>query len=126
MMQRKPRRFKRRSNRGHHLSRNDGMQNRLRPNHFSNGQAINNFRMIQSPEKLYEKYTALAKEALSSGDRVLSENYYQHADHFSRIVSEKNLEKNFKKETKEPSSTPENTKVDLDTEPQEKVQTIEE
>ena len=97
MMQRKPRRFKRRSNRGHHLSRNDGMQNRLRPNHFSNGQAINNFRMIQSPEKLYEKYTALAKEALSSGDKTLSENYLQHADHFMRIIDEKNKNRNINK-----------------------------
>ena len=36
----------------------------------------------QSPEKLFEKYNALAKEALSSGDKILSENYLQHADHF--------------------------------------------
>ena len=35
--------------------------------------------------KLIEKYTELAKEALSNGDKILSENYYQHADHFTRI-----------------------------------------
>ena len=40
--------------------------------------------------KLIEKYTELAKEALSNGDKILSENYYQHADHFIRI-SEKKL-----------------------------------
>ena len=40
---------------------------------------------------LVEKYNLLAKEALTSGDRTLSENYYQHADHFMRIVYEKNL-----------------------------------
>ncbi len=49
--------------------------------------------------KLIEKYTELAKEALSNGDKILSENYYQHADHFTRIYekqsqinSEKNIE----------------------------------
>ena len=47
----------------------------------------------QNPNKLLEKYTNLAKEALSSGDRILSENYFQHADHFSRIVSDRNAEK---------------------------------
>ena len=38
--------------------------------------------------KLIEKYSNLAREALSSGDKILSENYFQHADHFSRILSE--------------------------------------
>ena len=38
--------------------------------------------------KLIEKYTTLAKEALSSGDKIMSENYFQHADHFTRILSE--------------------------------------
>ena len=33
---------------------------------------------------------ALAKEALSSGDKTLSENYFQHADHFIRVVDDKN------------------------------------
>ena len=37
--------------------------------------------------KLIEKYTELAKEALSNGDKILSENYLQHADHFSRIIA---------------------------------------
>ena len=38
--------------------------------------------------KLIEKYNNLAREALSSGDKILSENYFQHADHFTRILSE--------------------------------------
>ena len=38
--------------------------------------------------KLIEKYNNLAREALSSGDKILSENYFQHADHFTRIHSE--------------------------------------
>ena len=61
--------------------------------------------------KLIEKYNNLAREALSSGDKILSENYLQHADHFSRILSlqevskseEKNniIEKNFTNNTKQ-------------------------
>ena len=43
----------------------------------------------QNAPKLIEKYTDLAREALSNGDKILSENYFQHADHFIRIQSEK-------------------------------------
>ena len=45
--------------------------------------------------KLIEKYNDLAREALSNGDKILSENYLQHADHFTRILNEK---ENFRKE----------------------------
>ena len=38
--------------------------------------------------KLIEKYNDLAKEALANEDRVLSENYFQHADHFTRVQNE--------------------------------------
>ena len=38
--------------------------------------------------KLIEKYNDLAREALSNGDKILSENYFQHADHFTRILSQ--------------------------------------
>ena len=39
--------------------------------------------------KLIEKYTDLAREALAHEDKILSENYFQHADHFTRILNEK-------------------------------------
>ena len=45
--------------------------------------------------KLIEKYNNLAREALSSGDKILSENYFQHADHFTRILNEKETQKKF-------------------------------
>ena len=45
--------------------------------------------------KLIEKYNDMAREALSNGDKILSENYLQHADHFTRILNEK---ESFKKE----------------------------
>ena len=39
--------------------------------------------------KLIEKYSSLAREALSNGDKILSENYFQHAEHFIRVFGEK-------------------------------------
>ena len=43
--------------------------------------------------KLIEKYSNLAREALSSGDKILSENYFQHADHFTRILNNQDAQK---------------------------------
>ena len=43
--------------------------------------------------KLIEKYNNLAREALSTGDKILSENYFQHADHFQRISNEQGIQK---------------------------------
>ena len=57
--------------------------------------------------KLITKYNDLAREALANGDKILSENYFQHADHFIRIFEEqekskpvKNLENSEKNELK--------------------------
>ena len=47
----------------------------------------------QSASKLKEKYNNLAREALSTGDKILSENYLQHADHFSRVLSMQEINK---------------------------------
>ncbi len=66
----------------------------------------------QNAAKLVDKYNNLAREALSSGDKILSENYLQHADHFSRILnlqeinksqilSNNVIEKDFKKEVEQ-------------------------
>ena len=38
--------------------------------------------------KLIEKYNDLAREALAQEDKILSENYFQHADHFTRVQNE--------------------------------------
>ena len=43
--------------------------------------------------KLIDKYNNLAREALSRGDKILSENYFQHADHFTRILKEQDIQK---------------------------------
>ena len=95
MFQRK--RFRHRSkNRGYQRHSNGNGQMRLRSDSFSNDHRKNNFRPTQSAEKLLEKYTSLAKEALSSGDKTLSENYFQHADHFMRILAEQENNKSSK------------------------------
>ena len=95
MYQHKPRRFKRRTDgRRRHPRSNGGLQVRLGSNSFSNNPTRNHFRPTQSAERLLEKYNTLAKEALSSGDKTLSENYFQHADHFMRIVENNNIKQN--------------------------------
>ena len=93
MFQRKPRRFRRRSNDRSNMSYNNSRP-RMRTNQFSNGQPRHSFRSSLSAEKSFEKYTALAKEAMSAGDKTLSENYLQHADHFMRIIEDKNKNRN--------------------------------
>ena len=83
---------------------------------FSNG---DNFqrkipgRNNHNASNLIDKYNNLAREALSVGDKILSENYFQHADHFTRILKEQesfkkskyagniNLEKTNQTESKE-------------------------
>ena len=40
----------------------------------------------QNAAKLVEKYNDLAREALTNGDKILSENYLQHSEHFSRVL----------------------------------------
>ena len=87
--------FRRRSNgRGFRRQNNDNEGRRLISGAFSNARGKNNFKPHQSVEKLLERYKLLAKEALSSGDRTLSENYLQHVDHFERIISEKKSNQN--------------------------------
>ena len=61
------------------------------------------------PEKLLEKYNNLAKEASSNGDNILSESYYQHADHFLRVIESRNLIQNNSKPHLDNSSTGENS-----------------
>ena len=68
--------------------------------------------------KLIEKYNDLAREASSSGDKILSENYLQHADHFMRILNEResfkkviNLEENSDENGKETNKPSENIDV---------------
>ena len=87
----RPRRNKFRSNdRG--FRRNDSQDSRI---HGINSASKNFQRRSFSrnglkAEKLLEKYNNLAKEALSNGDKILSESYYQYADHFLRVIENRN------------------------------------
>ena len=95
MFQRKPRRFRRHSNGRNYQSRGNGSERTgIGSASFTNIRGRNNFKPHQSAEKLAEKYKLLAKEALSSGDKTLSESYFQHADHYMRVVNEKSLHQN--------------------------------
>ena len=96
MFQRKPRRFSRRHSNGRSFHSNEKTPDNLglRGNSFSKSYPRNNFQSQKGAEKLVEKYTGLAKEALTSGDRILSESYFQYADHYIRIVEEKALNQN--------------------------------
>ncbi len=60
-------------------------------------------------EKLLEKYNGLAKEALLNGDKILSESYFQHADHFLRVVENQNLIQNNRKPYLDDSSIKKNS-----------------
>ena len=95
MHNRRPRSFRGRSNgRDFRRRSNDHESNRLVPGSFASVRDKNNFKPQQSVEKLLESYKILAKEALSSGDKTLSENYLQHVDHFERIISQKKSNQN--------------------------------
>ena len=65
-------------------------------NNFSNTESFQRKvpgRNNHNAPKLIEKYNNLAREALSNGDKILSENYFQHADHFTRVLNEKEIQK---------------------------------
>ena len=93
----KIRRFRPRMNKYRSRRPNNGMKNNgviHQVNVQRNGFSRNNVsRNPHNLEKIIEKYKNLAKEALSSGDKILHENYLQHSDHFSRILSEVDSEK---------------------------------
>ena len=68
----------------------------------------------QNAAKLVEKYNDLAREALSNGDKILSENYLQHSEHFSRIlISQENLKINSENLTDNNVSNQIKTETDL-------------
>ena len=55
--------------------------------------------------KLFEKYNKLASEALASGDKILAENYFQHADHFARVMPPPEEIKSISEENKDEETT---------------------
>ena len=73
----------------------NGDRNKYNSN-FSNNDTFQrkiSARNNHNASKLIDKYNNLAREALSVGDKILSENYFQHADHFTRVLSEREIQK---------------------------------
>ena len=93
--------FRNNNNRRNNFRRN----NRSFKSNGERGKFTNNFtnsenfqrkipgRNNHNASKLIEKYNNLAREALSTGDKILSENYFQHADHFTRILNEREIQR---------------------------------
>ena len=88
------------NNRRNNFKRNDRSFKKNGPdrNKFNSSFANNDNFIRKSPgrnnhnaAKLIEKYNNLAREAISGGDKILSENYFQHADHFTRILKEQEI-----------------------------------
>ena len=107
--------FRNNNNRRNSFRRNErgfksnGDRNKFSSN-FSNSDSFQRKipgRNNHNASKLIEKYNNLAREALSTGDKILSENYLQHADHFTRILNER---ESFKKERNLEEKSDENEK----------------
>jgi len=86
-----------------------------RPKYVSNFSKNENFqrkspgRNIHNASKLIEKYCNLAREALSSGDKILSENYFQHADHFTRVLNDQDAQRKLNSINNDPLKSQQNT-----------------
>lgn len=84
-----------RSNGDRHFKKRNGESYKFNSDYSSNINFQRKFpgRNNHNASKLIEKYNDLAREALLKGDKILSENYFQHADHFARILFEKENQK---------------------------------
>ena len=102
--------------RRNNFRRNDrGFKSNLdRPKYSSNFSKNENFqrkspgRNNHNASKLIEKYSNLAREALSTGDKILSENYFQHADHFTRILNDQDAQRKLNSQNSDQSKTQQN------------------
>ena len=84
-----------RSDGDRHFKKRNGESHKFNSDYSSNINFQRNYpgRNNHNAPKLIEKYNDLAREALSQGDKILSENYFQHADHFTRILNEKEIQR---------------------------------
>ena len=86
----RPQQNRRMRGRGNNNNNNNGNnQNRKGPNPLTRSYESNgpDVKIRGSAQQIAEKYTTLARDAQSAGDRVMAENYLQHAEHYFRIVS---------------------------------------
>lgn len=69
-------------------------QEEVGPNYHSHDQKIDNrprHNNSRNYQQLFDKYTALARDSLTIGDRVTAEFHYQYADHYLRLINEKQM-----------------------------------
>lgn len=78
-----------RNNNNNNNNNNNGNNNRKGPNPLTRNYESNgpDVKIRGSAQQIAEKYTTLARDAHSSGDRVMAENYLQHAEHYNRIIA---------------------------------------
>ena len=96
----------RNNNEGSKFSNNDNFQRKI--------PSRNNHNAL----KLIEKYNEMAREALANEDRVLSENYFQHADHFTRVQNEQDK---IRKAKLNPSSADSTNSIKSEINPEDKL-----
>ena len=122
------RRFRPRPQRNGFRPRNNGGHNSN--GHFhsgGNGNISRNNGSMTNPfnvEKAVQKYQQLAKDALTSGDPVLHENYLQHAEHFNRRLSELNVKPIESKVSKEQKAEDLSLADKLNQKPEEKKESV--
>ena len=111
--------FRNNNVRRNNFRRNDRSfkSNTDRPKYGSNFSKNDNFqrkspgRNNHNASKLIEKYSNLAREALSNGDKILSENYFQHADHFTRILNDQDAQRKLNSTNNELNKSQQNITV---------------
>src|SRR5690606_10294107 len=60
--------------------------NATNPNRSWDSQGPENIKVRGNAQTVYERYMQLARDAAAAGDRVLAENYTQHAEHYFRVL----------------------------------------
>ena len=85
--QQQNRRMRGRNNNNNNSNNNN--QNRKGPNPLTRNYESNgpDVKIRGSAQQIAEKYATLARDAMSAGDRVVAENYLQHAEHYNRIIA---------------------------------------
>src|SRR5881275_2863134 len=69
------------NNNNHHHRKNHNPMSRV---YESNGPDV---KIRGNPAHIAEKYIQLARDAQASGDPISAENYYQHAEHYYRLIA---------------------------------------
>ncbi len=85
------------------IKKTSNLRRRNRPNGRRNNFSRNNYqnnsvnRPKGSVSKILEKYLNLAQDAVSNGDRIRAEGFFQHAEHYQRVINTSNDNDNAKK-----------------------------